>query len=311
MSRLFVTAGTHAPPLLATTSWAPTALACVLALTLIAVLLISVRRARGTTLVAPGLWSIAAVSAVALAELMVTARGAQDATWAAALRYAAAMTTFCPSMALLGAKRPQDHGWQWVVVTLLATLWLPVVQWYLLHGAGPLVLFAAWHLFVVALLVVGLLNYLPTRMAAAQLLVTLGQLALLADVTFGQTMVGERRLAPWAAATAMACFLMAAGTAYCLAHRKAVLGYDRLWLDFRDRFGAFWAVRVMQRVNETADLESWNVRLEWSGLQRVDAGETGSEPLESPLPDAAMERTFRTLLRRFVSAEWIDTRLAP
>ena len=41
------------------------------------------------------------------------------------LDFAAAMIVFCPAMALLGAKRPQDKPWQLIVLSLWGILALP------------------------------------------------------------------------------------------------------------------------------------------------------------------------------------------
>ena len=50
-------------------------------------------------------------------------------------RFAAAVLSFAPTMALLGAKRPQNGAWQFVVITLWAILALPAFE-VLLRGRG-------------------------------------------------------------------------------------------------------------------------------------------------------------------------------
>ncbi len=66
------------------------------------------------------------------------AGGKPDPSWAAPARYIAAMSTFSPIMALLGAKRPQDRGWQFIVATLWAILSLPACEWLLFGGVAEI-----------------------------------------------------------------------------------------------------------------------------------------------------------------------------
>src|SRR5438132_5998673 len=83
-------------------------------------------RLRGTTLLAPWWWSLFSLAAVMSVETMLGSSSAGgDVRWAPAARYAAAVTTFGPIMAVLGAKRPQDRAWQFIVLSLLVVLALP------------------------------------------------------------------------------------------------------------------------------------------------------------------------------------------
>jgi hypothetical protein len=89
--------------------------------------------------------------------------------------------------------------------------------------------------------------------------------------------------------------------------QKTINPYNRLWRDFRDTFGLFWALRLQERVNAVAATNDWPLMLGWSGM--VDHA-TG-QPLAQI--DAAIEPTLRTtikgLLRRFVSGRWIAARM--
>jgi hypothetical protein len=42
--------------------------------------------------------------------------------------------------------------------------------------------------------------------------------------------------------------------------------FTQRWSNFRNGWGAFWALRVMHRINETAELSQWPVRLAWGGF---------------------------------------------
>src|SRR5262249_30040310 len=93
------------------------------------------RRVIGTTLAAPWAWSLVSLAA----QFATIASSVFDppGIWNAPLGYAAAITSFGPVVAVLGAKRPQDRAWQWIVVTLLVVLALPSGQFLLVRQGTP------------------------------------------------------------------------------------------------------------------------------------------------------------------------------
>ena len=275
-----------------TSAWLPAALACVVA----ACGLATLPRVRGTTLTAPALWWIAAAAAIAAVEAMLAYRQIAPTTLQASLwRYAAAVGTFCPLTAVLGAKRPQDRGWQWVVASLWLVLLVPVAQAIASPGGTQLELVGAWRWLLWGFIAMGLLNYLPTRFALSALLVAAGQAVLLGGPTgIAQNLSPTARIA-----AALTLFLAACGLATLRRFRlpPSALPQTARWLAFRDAWGAFWALRVLQRVNQTAELSRWPVRLQWSGLISTD----DAAPLET-LPaaiEAPLNQSLDTLLRRF------------
>ncbi len=264
------------------------------------------RSLRETTLRAPLAWGVAALMALAGAEAMA-AWGDVSQTFARHLRYLAAVTTFCPLMALLGAKRPQDRGWQWVVATLVLVAALPSINTMAFFPASPIELhgFVRWFL-VLPLWGLGLSNHLPTRYWPSSLLASGGQAWLLAPqmpelswlMPVGIT--DDLRVATAVGALAMSATLWAVSWP---PRRVVETPLNRVWLDFRDNFGTVWGLRIALRFQATAMICRWPQSLSWQGL-----------PAEEALPievHAAMEESLRTLLRRFVSDDWIAARLSP
>ena len=257
-------------------------------------------RVRGTTLSAAAVWSVAAVIAVAAAEVAVAILQAAPAASGDSLRYAAAVTVLCPMMAVLGAKRPQNLAWQWVVVSLLAVLWLPVARQLVRESGTSVEVSVAWHALILVLIGVGLCNYLPTRNWPAALVAIAGQSALLGPyVGLNWSPGGVPQTI-----TAMTCFLVATGIAGISAklrrrHANGGLGaLDSQWLKFRDAFGAFWGLRAMQRINQGAESAALPIRLTWRGWALVPGTQmTGADDMRPSIAQAA--RLTRTVLRRF------------
>jgi hypothetical protein len=261
-----------------------------LAVFLQVIALYGAKNLRGTTLMVACLW--VATAAASLLLLAVVQIQFADSLGLSALRFAVAAVMLCPLIAVLGAKRPQDRGWQWVV----GTLWL-VVVWpagqSLANPAGPQIeIFAPWKIFILALIAMGPLNYLPTNHWLASMFVAGGQLVLFSSF------LGIREPDFWLPA-AVTCFVIAA---LLVVTRKPILLADTMtlpkqtgsWLWFRDAFGAFWGLRILQRVNQTAGLRNWPVQLTWSGFEK--AGDQVSQEIQ----EAEIDQSLETLLRRFL-----------
>jgi hypothetical protein len=232
----------------------------------------------GTTLAAPAGWAVAAVVALASAEAWLAWRGPQGASL---VRYAAACGTLCPLMAVLGAKRPQDRGWQWIVVSLWAVLLVPLFQSLAIGSRNSLALQPVWQGVAWCLLAMGLLNYLPTRNVAAAVLAVCGQWLLLAEQLGGDGVSDPPRRVALALCLMLAGGMLAAGAARKRAANRKSSGLNdanRRWNRFRDGWGAFWALRVMQRLNQSAELGVAPLRLQWSGWEatKVSAAENSS-----------------------------------
>jgi hypothetical protein len=67
--------------------------------------------------------------------------------------------------------------------------------------------------------------------------------------------------------------------------------FDALWLDFRNRFGAVWGLRVREQFNRAAANAGWPVTLQWHGLAVKEAA--------TPPPQNELVEKLRALLKRF------------
>lgn len=268
-------------------------------------LAVRLRSLSGTTLVAPWFWTLLALGCVAGVEFLLAINAQVWAEAAAVLRYLAAMSTFLPLMAVLGAKRPQDRGWQFIVLTLWGILSLPGLEWWVYGGEGPLELHPARSWFLALLIFLGAANYLPTRYWPSSLLFAASQVILMQPWLPG---LGERgRWASPALGLGLAVAAMILVSAGWPRLRTAA-SLDRVWLDFRDRFGALWGLRIAERMNASATRYGWHVTLGWGGFF-ADEGHAGQAV--PPEVHATVRESLAGLLRRFVSPEWIAVRLGP
>jgi len=229
-------------------------------------------------------WSFAAWLAWALV-LVGEASGVLES--GGPLRFVALCLVGCAGVAVLGARRPGAGAWNFVVLGLLAVFLLSWAEGAL--AGGTVRLGGIRLVFLACTLAVGVLNYLPTRLApAALLLATACGLELwswaepstawrsrgLVDALIG--------LVPWIAWAALRPSLEPATT------------FDRLWRDFRDYYGVVWAQRLREQFNNSAHHAGLPVVLTWSGLRALEAGKTPDEAAYS-----ASLQTLRALLKRF------------
>jgi hypothetical protein len=230
---------------------------------------------RRTTLVHALTWAALAWLAwagVMVAELLAGNEGM-------ALRYNALVLTGCAGVAVLGARRPGVGAWNFVVLGLLVVLLLPLAE-----GFGRLHLSLPRLLFLAGTLAVGFLNYVPTRLWPAALLLAVGCGLELRSLTVGEDgpALGIGRLAlaaaPW--------------VAFLLMRRRALPEPDQTWLRFRDSFGGLWGERLREQFNRAAANAGLTGRLGWGGLHGASAAER-----------EALHATLRALLRRFGPAE--------
>jgi hypothetical protein len=213
-----------------------------------------------------------------------------DIWHAAAARYFAICLTACAGIAVLGARRPIVGPWNFVLLGLLAVLLLPLVE----HATLETPLLDPLRLaFLAGTLFVGVLNYLPTRLALPVLLVgfeAAGELLALlqagVDMEWDLLQVHVRAWV-WPAALWIAWGIMRQ-------RPGAPTGLDRFWLDFRDSYGLMWGQRVREQFNQACKNNDWPVVLRWSGLRRTQRDQ--AMPAEQ---QTAIVELLQGILRRF------------
>lgn len=281
------------------TAWAGPIVATVTPAIGLALLLRAWPQIRHTTLASAWSWTLAALLAWSGAELLA-ARSAAS-TNSAALRLLAVALSLCPAVSVIGAKRPQHAAWNFIVLSLWAIVALPAAETFFLHPGQRLSVgdARAWFLWVLILL--SPINFVPTRYWLASLLVAAGQVLALSQYLA----LVQRPLVPLPEACGLAlCGLGVVAAALAARRSNAADPRDRWWLDFRNSFGLFWALRVQERMNATAVQHGWNIELTWSGFRQLDSTESAVAAVDEP----AVRSTLKGLLRRFVTAEWIAQR---
>jgi hypothetical protein len=247
------------------------------------------RANRGTTLLQAVNWSVgawAAWLAALLASMVVP-----PAT-AALARYFALCLTGCAGVAVLGARRPVVGAWTFVVLGLLAVDLLPIAE-----GMGNLQLNPLRVVFLSATLSVGVLNYLPTRLCWAVLLLAIG---CTVEVWMLVASAEDLRLLEGLAPFSRCLLAIGPLAALVQVHRGGIAAteFDRLWLAFRDRFGLVWGQRTLEQFNRAAAHAGWPVVLRWRGL-RIRRGEA----FPDPATEAEIVQALRALLKRFSRME--------
>ncbi len=249
------------------------------------------RANRQTSLAHAVLWAVAAWlmwgGVVAIAAL----------GWDGALmpaRYLALCLSGCAGVAVLGARWPGVAAWNFVLLGLLAVLLL-----FLAEGAlvgGDVQVSPVRGLFLALVLAVGVVNYLPTRLWPAALVLGGGAawefFALLTPRSpdqFGLLREGAILLVPW--------------IAWLVQRRREVvhLEADCLWRDFRDRYGLVWGQRLREQFNRAAANAGLGAELGWRGLRSV-AGTALDDSVQ-----AESLSILRALLKRFGTDEREET----
>ncbi len=181
------------------------------------------------------------------------------------------LATLASLVSVLGARKPGESAW-----AILCGLFLAIGLLPMLEGIGLAKRFdvldrlrseSPWTYFFVLVIIAGAGNYLPTRFGLPALILGTGlgyHLRLLWTPEGRAEWRGEYwYILPWALAVSIALGAILARRPRKFEHPAA---FHQFWIPFRDAWGAAWALRVLERVNQTAARNGWPERLTWFGL---------------------------------------------
>jgi hypothetical protein len=203
------------------------------------------------------------------------------------VRYVALSLTCCAGVSVLGARWPGATAWNFVVLGLLAVLLLPLVETMLL---GRQSLDWVRMVFLAGTLAFITVNYFPTCFCMLAMLfaaITGMELRALAQPDWTMPYAEEINLLGLALIPLVGWWIV-------MFWPRPRLQFDRLWQDFRNRYGLVWAARLQDQFNRAAVHAGWPVHLRWQGLQVRQGGQW---------PEAAVQEemlgTLRAMLKRF------------
>ncbi len=240
------------------------------------------------------LWSTSLCHALGWAAIAWLASGAallfepQPSPGWSVYRYTSLCLMGATAVAVLGARRPHVEAWNFVLLGLLGVMFLPVFESWILrtNPADPLRI-----LFLTATLVAGILNYIswlhfPANLVFAVFcgweivrLYELNETVSAANVPIGEISLLS---VPW---------LMLGRLQSLRPERYEV---NRIWRDFRVRYGMFWSLRVREQFNNSLRHAGIAVELAWHGIEGAAAASF------DPALDAELSRILRATLKRFL-----------
>ncbi|MCR9199262.1 MAG: hypothetical protein NXI04_11500 [Planctomycetaceae bacterium] len=219
--------------------------------------------------------------------------------WPSLLCWSTAVLGLTPFVDVLGARRPQHQAWPLFVVgpMVLVFHWPAIAQLAASGTQAAIEIPGPFAIGYVLVVLMGCGNYFGTANTMSAILAGTGlllvQLPLTTATDAGSTwqLMGPILLA----------LAAALATPPSSESESTSQGANQLWTDFCDLFGMVWAKRVMDRVNQFAERESWSVRLSLFGF--VASRDPQTDPVA---PDARATIVMCWVLRRFLDQEFMS-----
>lgn len=265
------------------------------------------RTVRHTSLVAAAWWSLwfqttLTVAAIATIAKHLVGPGILDQLW-----YLTAVSSLCPLVAVLGARRGRIVDWSlFVLVPLIVVLeWPAIAEWRRCWNGQRLELEAPSLIAFALVLIMGAGNFVGTRLTRPAIvwMVTWSLIVWTFSGSFGQNRVPRE---PVYSYLVISLLVFWAAVAKAVARKSNATGWDKVWQDYRNLFGTVWSFRLMTRINEVAQRDQWPWTLTADGFRLVSLG---MEYPGDPATDPRVDQTMRWLLKQFVDPEWIDARV--
>jgi hypothetical protein len=235
-----------------------------------------------------GVWVFASALAVVPHEF-------RDVKLLGAARFVACIMLLAPVVSVLGARRPGELAWNFIVLTLLLIYAQPALEQVLLGKqleSNRIGIDAPRIAFYSIIAGVGALNYLPTRFRPAAILFGIGMGFDLAAL--GPWDGIDMSETDWLSAAAGMALSAAAWCCYWSRTQSNVQGIDEAWRTMRDGWGVLWSTRVRQKWTVAARHYGWNMSLDWGGL----VPQNPDQAIDPSVRQAA-EDHLKHLLRRF------------
>ena len=192
-----------------------------------------------------------------------------------ALQYVAAVMLLTPFIGILGARRPGANAWPWfVVLPLIVVLQWPSVSQLMAENADTAIEVPTPTLIGFAfVLMMGTGNYFGTVNTGAALCCAVAASLLILPLTEWMNFENWWCFPGGCLLLTLASLLLPGRYFQKNAFAaEGVCDLPRLWSDFRDIYGIVWAKRVMDRVNQFAEREAWDVRMSLDGFIGADDG---------------------------------------
>ena len=269
---------------------------------------------RATTAAGARIWATVAVVACLVTAVCRLDVMAVTPRIGSVLQYLSAVLLLTPLIHVLGARRPGITAWPWFVIfPLILVLQWPAASELLGNTSDAAIRIPSPTVIgFLLVLLMGSGNYFGTGCTTSMLCGVAAATLIVLPVT------------EWASFSAawlfpLGCAMLASAAALLpprfFLRDISVVSPSQLWSDFRDIYGIVWAKRVMDRVNQFADREHWDVRLTLDGFEAVPADPAGASVGSLPAvrssqfaPVEPSERSWQVLcwvLRRFVETEFL------
>jgi hypothetical protein len=208
--------------------------------------------------------------------------------------YAGLAFLACAFISVLGARTPGVGAWSFVTLGLLAVLSMPFLEQP--FNSQQWMLDTPWAVLLGGVLLVGVVNYAPTRWGGAAL-------GFLPAMTAALAALHRPDFAWFRSPLCLHLILIWSSSCLWMAWRLMVRVPNPanrctlIWLRFRDKYGVLWAKRVQEQLNTAAAHAGLHRRLAWQGLTATVHNEVNG--MEWQKEEEQLCRLLLSVLKRF------------